>query len=120
MKYIFQGSGEGYFSQLCSDEYCEECNTSIKEALSKIPIKNVKRYVKFDRNFDWDLKNAPTYKEVKKEFDNKAIRMYCMINWDTPAISYSYKWCTLFYTKNEIFVNAMVDKDTEKVIGYTK
>lgn len=120
IQYIFQGSGEGCFNQLCSNEYCEECNTAIKEALSKISIKNVKRYVKFDRNFEWQLKDAPTYEEVKKEFDSRSIPMYQIISWETMAIPYSYKWCKLFYTKDDIFVYAMVDKDTKKVIGYTK
>lgn len=119
-QYTFQGSGEGCFNQLCSNEYCEECNSAIKDTLAKIPIKNVKRYVLFDRDFDWQLKNAPTYEEVKAEFDTKICPMYEYISWNTLAIPYSYKWCKLFYTKDEIFVYAMIDKDTKKIIGYTK
>jgi len=120
IQYTYQGSGEGCFDQLCSNEYCEECNTAIKEVLSKIPIKNVKRYVTFDRNFEWQLKDAPIYEEVKIEFENRNCPMYQMISWNTMAIPYSYKWCKLFYTKDEILVNAMVDINTKKVIGYTK
>ena len=119
-EYTFQGSGEGCFNQLCSETYCEECNSAIKEVLSTIPIKNIKKYVEFDKNFDWQLNNPPTYEEIKKEFDNKIIPMYQYISWNTLAIPYSYKWCKLFYTENKIFVYAMVDKDTNKVIGYTK
>lgn len=119
-QYIFQGSGEGCFDQLCSDEYCKECNTAIKEALSKISIKNIKRYVKFDRNFNWELKNAPTYEEVKKEFDTRSVPMYQFIAPNCMAIPYSYKWCKLFYTENEILIYAMVDINTKEIIGYTK
>lgn len=119
-QYTFQGSGEGCFDQLCSETHCEECNLAIKEVLSKIPIKNVKRYVEFDKNFDWQLNNPPSYEEIKAEFDNRSVPMYRMISWDTLAIAYSYKWCKLFYTKDKIYVSAMIDKNTKKVIGYTK
>lgn len=120
IQYTFQASGEGCFDQLCSDIYCEECNTAIKEALSKIPIKNVKRYVEFDKNFNWELDNPPTYEEVKKEFDNRNIPMYRMLSWNILAIPYSYKWCTLFYTKDKIYVSAIINKETKQIIGYTK
>lgn len=58
IQYEFQHSGHGCHDQIANDEYCEECNFTIKQALSSIKKKVIEKYIpcpEFGEKFNVEL-----------------------------------------------------------------